>query len=344
MTDISFESLFQSASALTAGGDKKSENALDRSILNIPRPLQSDSLTFTIQLPRYRAYFVKPDDTASPMVQTARQLYFKGEGRWLVGIVDGVITVLASDAHSHFPDVSVSSHIDALWDEGVCDVLQYSLVFELNRSYNWICIGPDISTLTVSEVITTPNQRGHKNVAVVTVTPLQASTLQVNMQVNRYFPIDLDEMRHNPHQSYNVTVLPHLVDALCTTSRSEREPPPNLRSPQGLAAYWLARHGLGIPEACLRETVNVVFPTSGVELVYPAVCVWRHKWSFLPLHSREYLPAMRERLNRELWLIRNLWIQNLSRSIHTSVTIGPIQDVVEVVAPTCKDTKRRRRK
>jgi hypothetical protein len=182
-------------------------------------------------------------------------------------------------------------------------------------------------------------------VAVITVTPFKNSSVKVHMQVKRFFPVDVREILANPHMSYNVTVLPHLVDAICTTSYSGREPPTHLRSSNGLAQYWEKHHGFLIPSDCVTPTLNVVLPSSGMELVYPAVCVWRHKWSYLPNHTREFVPAIRDRLNKELGIIKQMWSRNSQELTTVKNPQLPLGEINIGIQPDRiqQETKRRRK-
>ena len=352
--DLSFEKLFTSASALSAGA--QNEKLVSTLIQQLPRPsLPIDTIHFTLEVIDYRCIFleIRNANQLSPL-QIARRVYFGGQGRWLVGTVDGIITVvvkksLVQNFHDWLPTYSeaaiqVSSYLECLWDDALCQVLQCSLVFELNRSFGWINIGNDISTLSVQDIVTTPSLCGHKNVAVITITPFQNSSVKVHMQVKRFFPVDVGEMLSNPHLSYNVTVLPHLVDAICTAGYSGREPPTHLRSSSGLAQYWEKHHGYHIPSECVTKTLNVVLPSSGMELVYPTVCVWRHKWSYLPHHTREFVPAIRERLNKELGFIKQIWSENPVQPATVNKAQLPLDEINIGIQPVIAQQERKRRR
>lgn len=312
---MEFEKLFMAASAIPAGAIDKDELEM---IANIPRPFVKqerresviDTIRFEYQLPEeYDAILLKPD--VKTAVKTARQVYNGGAGRWLVGVIESSVLVIVArgplvaelDNWLAVNGLHNAGKFQRIAQEASLMVVRCSLVFELNRSYRWISIGPDMFTMSVNDIITTPNLAGHKNVAVITI-----QDNEVYMQVRRYFPLDIQRMNGSNDSTFNVVVLPGLSEGLCTFDPyHRREPPAYLKSPQALADYWQENHGYEIPVEVIQQTVDVSLANSGLELTYPAVCVWRHKWSYLPHHTREYLPVMRERLEKEVKAIVELW-------------------------------------
>ena len=248
-------------------------------------------------------------------VKKARETYMAGAGKWLVGLVDQSSIAILVPQHAsnqmELDDWLISQGTQVFKTEHISKeildvILQYSVVFELNRSHRWISIGPNVFTMSVDDVVTTPNQSGHKNVAVITVDCNPA--VNIHMQVRRYYPVDAAEMTKSKASSFNVYVLPTLCEGLCLNPiEAKRDPPAFLRSPQALADYWRDAHGYKIPIPGCASTLNVIHGASGAELTYPEPCVWRNRWSFLPNHTKQFLPVIRERVMRELDVIRQLW-------------------------------------
>jgi hypothetical protein len=323
--NMDFEKLFTAASAVVAGATEKDE--MRKVIANVPRPrvtapipkeqdTPSDRVSYKFEIPdEYDAVLIKPEGQG--LVKIARKVYMAGAGNWLVGVVESSVLIVVpriNQCLKELDDMLLRSSIQTvgrfqkITPEAISDVIQYSVVFELNRTYRWISIGPDIFTLSVDDIIKTRGISGHKNVAVITV-----DRDTIHMQVRRFYPINAEELRTSKESGFNVVVLPGLTDGLWVNASTRREVPMYLRSPQALAEYWEEHHGYRIPLEVVQSTVDVCLATSGLDLTYPAVCVWRHKWSFLPHHTHEYLPVMRERITRELADISKLWSGRCSR-------------------------------
>jgi hypothetical protein len=335
-----FDKLFTSASALAPAGEYvefsnqlKKDSELEEEFSGIPTPVRSADITsvpFHYELHYEFVVLVFRSPKASS-IQFARKVYFAGAGKWLVGLVESALVVVTADGQnlrelevwfSHYP-VGDVSRFSQITDDALLTVIKYSLAFELNRTHKWISIGPEIFTLSVDDIITSPHLSGHRNVAVIKIEALQKSLI-IRMEVRRYFPLSPNDMRSSGDISSSVVVLPSMMEGLCINRGGShtREPPRSLRSSQGLAEYWFDHHGYSIPLEAVKHTVDVCLASTGTELIYPAVCVWRHKWTFLPGHTKEYLTVMGDRITRELSLVSKLWtdcaLRNMNGKEHPS--------------------------
>jgi hypothetical protein len=309
---MSFDDLFKAASTLKEV-NKSISVPTPHGTLQLPPCPDGIQFSFDLQTP-HQAIFIGP---GSDPIKVARQAYVAGAGRWLSGIIDKITVVLIVpkqisllkqvDEWIFSRQVNVHSRTEKVSLEALQLILKYSICFELNRSHRWISVGPEIFTLSVDDIIKTPNQTGHKNVAVLTVEHT-SQYIMIRMQVRRYFPIDVEDMKKSNESSFHVYVLPTLSEGLCSnTTGKRRNPPAFLRTPTALSQYWLENHGLDIPPHVAETTVDISLSSGRLELTYPAVCVWRNRWSFLPFHTKQYIPMIRERLTKELEQVKQLW-------------------------------------
>jgi hypothetical protein len=239
-----------------------------------------------------------------------------------VGIVDGLIAVIVFDVSSFSEwlgskkdEINVTAQPDHLWAEAMDCVVQYSIAFELNRSHNWIQISGDectsVITMTVGDVLTADprSQPQHRNVAVLKIhrnPTITGGSIIFETLVHKYYPINLNDIV--PNSDHHVVTMPSLIDGMGTLTPRRTRAPPQLETALGLREYWWNHHGYLLPDIAARNTLTVTI--SQKELTYPSVCVWKHLWSILPNHTREFLPHMHARLCKELAAIVSTWNQS----------------------------------
>jgi hypothetical protein len=186
-------------------------------------------------------------------------------------------------------------------------------MLELCRSHGWITLGNDMTTLSIIDIITTPFRYGekpHRNVPVLSFLNSENSDMVIRVSVYKYYPVSAGEILSNKADAFNVLVLPGMTEGLCSLQRSTDK-----WDAESLKRYWKLHHGYDLTAASVSQTVGVSLPASGSELTYPITCVWKHKWNYLPSHTREYLPAIESRLSHEVHRIVGLWSQALSIDI-----------------------------
>ena len=284
----------------------------------IPSPLNTGVLSVMFCKPEHRVVFVNITKSPLSTVQVLRLLYFAGAGAWLVGESDCLVMVVyCTDAARRSVAMWLETeavhryHIHAclspesmltLDNMSIACVLRCSLMFELNRSHGWISIGSDGSSMSISDILTTPVQpcdKPHRNIPVMTVQPScnvdESVGIDVTLRVHKYHPLSLSDLTHIRHP-INVTVLPGL---------SQGEASVGTYSTGQLRDYWFTHHGYMLGND--PTTVNVTFSGSEGDFSYPLACVWKHCWSYLPTHTNEYRAPMHERFHRELAAVVTTW-------------------------------------
>ena len=308
-----FEDLFAPASSLK----------LEEIQAAVPTPLRTDhtQVRLSCSLLRETSCFLLRNLSKKSLLNFARNLYFDGNARWLVGLVDSLVAVVTPNhqhdssilewIHKNSKNVILSAKPDHLWPEAMANVYLYSLAFELNRSHGWIQISDPESaciTLSVSDIVCIPptTTETHRNVPVLKLS-LESLTgdILINMHVFKYYPLQLGDIQATDTSHFNVVVMPSLTHGLCTLKPSNSGPPSPISTVVGLREYWWNQHGYLLSDDSAMSTITVSICDK--ELTYPSACVWRHKWSFLPYHTQEYTPHMRERLQKELQSIVLSW-------------------------------------
>ena len=359
MAEPNFDTLFTSALSVLKAVDIQAQVAA-----NIPRPLRN-TVNFSVELSGYKAWFLRIEKSSLSLLQVARLIYMRHNGALLVGEVDGLVAVITSrtctavhaiSSGVQFENTALAlvSEADHVWPEAIKRITRFSFIFELCRSHGWITIGTDMLTLSISDIISTPFRYGekpHRNVPVLSILETETTEIVLKMQVNKYYPLSIGEMIASREPNFNVVVLPGLSEGLCSLHHKA-----NKWDGDNLKKYWKTHHGYTLPDESVAKTVGVSLPSSGFELTYPITCVWKHKWIYLPSHTREYLPRMEARLIHEFESIagawseasgiginvdRNglLWLQHAARERQL---VNPEKTLILPKPPTHSRAKRRR--
>lgn len=311
-----------------------------------PKEVGKDEIRIKFSLKhKYNAFLLKNISDHKSTLNVARNIYFHGSGKWLVGLVDGIIAVCTHTNCTSFDEyvlensnsVAITCKPDHLWPEALAHVFLYSTAFELNRSHNWIQVHSTAITMTIADIITVLTN-SHKNVPVLKMSvDTTTADIVILTHVHKYYPIDVNELQSNGN---HVVALPFFKDGICTLSDPRAgQAPPKLQTALGLREYWWETHGYLLSDHTASVTASVNL--SGKPFLYPSVCVWKHNWSFLPSHTQEYIPRMHQRMDSELASILACWEQSYPGEISLAVNQAPFVNAANS-AVNHKFTKRKR--
>lgn len=294
---------------------------------SIPTPQRSNSsaqshFEFGFEINQATVWYLSVSFMKSKLfpAQIGRMLYFIGQGDFLVGIVceelmqfilvpcnrtrrfDIDENVLHSMKQVHGVNFVVSTAVNENLSTSLAKICVFSLKCEMVRSSQWISIGKCMDLLTTSDVLKSESGQETRNIPVIKLLSGKGASVDAEFAVYKYYPLKSKTIKEEITGSH-VCVLPNLTDATVLDV--------NLNclddSVMFLKTYWFHNHGVSIPEESLRNQVRVSFHGSSMELTYPAVCLWKHSWCYLPRHTIEYGNSIANRFASDLRTAVELW-------------------------------------